>query len=775
MNVNQLFWTIAVTGLLLSCAPRETTEANYQVVPLPQEIMNVQGPAFTLNDEVKIIYPEDNEKMRKNAELLASYIKDMTGKTLSIETGIAATPNAIVLTLGLNSTNKEAYQLKVDANTVSVYGASEAGVFYGIQTLRKSLPVITGGNAYLPAVEINDYPRFAYRGAHFDVSRHFFSVDSVKRFIDILALHNINRLHWHLSDDQGWRIEIKKLPGLTEIGSKRKETVIGHNTGKYDGQPYGGFYTQEEAREVVAYANERHITVIPEIDMPGHMQAALTAYPELGCTGGPYDVWMQWGISDEVLCAGNDKVLQFIDDVLTEIVEIFPSEYIHVGGDECPKIRWKDCPKCQARIKALGLKADGKHSAEEKLQSFIISHAEKFLNERGRQIIGWDEILEGGLAPNATVMSWRGISGGVEAAKQQHDVIMTPSSYLYFDYYQAKDASKEPMAIGGYVPVETVYKFEPVPASLTPEESKYIIGVQANLWTEYIPTFKQVEYMEMPRMAALAEIQWTMPEKKDYQNFLSRVPRLAKIYDLEGYNYAKHLFNVNVSFVPNTQEGVLDVALAAIDGADIYYTLDGTEPTASSSKYTDTLKIKNACQLNAVVIRPSGKSDVFSENIDFNKASMKPITMNTRINKQYEFKGAVTLIDGLRGNANYKTGSWIAFYRNDMEAVIDLLEPTEISKAQIETCVVKGDWVLDARSFAVEVSDDGVTYKKAASALYPAMKAEDKDGVYVHELTFEPVTARYVKVMMEPEHSMPEWHGGKGNPAFVFIDEIGLY
>lgn len=505
--------------MLLSCST-EVKEANYQVIPLPQEISVMdQATPFILSNGTKIMYPEGNEKMQKNAEFLASYIKDLTGKTLAVQAGTDG--KGIILQLGGNAENPEGYQLKVTGDQVVVSGPTEAGVFYGIQTLRKSIPAAQGVDIALPAVEINDYPRFSYRGAHLDVSRHFFPVDSVKRFIDMLALHNMNRFHWHLTDDQGWRIEIKGLPELAEIGSRRTETVIGHNSGKYDGKPYGGFFTQEEAKEIVAYAAERHITVIPEIDMPGHMQAALTAYPNLGCTGGPYEVWKQWGISDDVLCAGNDETLKFIDDVLGEIIQIFPSEYIHVGGDECPKVRWAKCPKCQARIKALGIKADKNHSAEEKLQSFIISHAEKFLNDHGRQIIGWDEILEGGLAPNATVMSWRGVAGGIEAAKQKHDVIMTPNTYLYFDYYQSKDVEQEPEAIGGYLPLERVYSYEPMPESLTPEEQKYIKGVQANLWTEYIPTYSQVEYMELPRMAALADIQWTNPEHKDYQTSCS--------------------------------------------------------------------------------------------------------------------------------------------------------------------------------------------------------------------------------------------------------------
>lgn len=763
---------VAVTGLFLSCSSGAGQDETYRVIPLPQEIVSVSGAPFTLNGDVKILYPEGNEKMQKNAEFLAGYIKEITGKELKVGTGTEG-KNAIVLKLGLDAANAEAYNLKVDGKGITIAAPTEAGVFYGIQTLRKSLPIVKG-DVELPAVDINDYPRFGYRGVHFDVGRHFFDVDEAKTFIDMMTLHNMNRLHWHLTEDQGWRLEIKKYPLLTEIGSKRKETVIGRNSGKYDGKPYGGFFTQEQAKEIVAYAADRYITVIPEIDLPGHMQAALAAYPELGCTGGPYEVWTQWGVSDNVLCAGKDKTLDFIDDVLTEVMEIFPSEYIHVGGDECPKDKWEKCPRCQARIKALGIKSDDKHSKEEYLQSFVINHAEKFLNDHGRKIIGWDEILEGGLAPNATVMSWRGEAGGIEAAKQHHDVIMTPNTYLYFDYYQTKDIEDEPLAIGGYVPVDMVYNYEPVPASLTPEEKEYIIGVQANHWSEYFPTFSQLQYMALPRWAALAEIQWTMPEKKNYENFLARMPHMMDIYSLEGYNYAKHILNIHAEFVTNPVNKTVDVTLSSVDNADIHYTLDGSEPTAASAKYTGPLKIDKDCTLKAVIIRPSGNSKVFSENITFNKATVKPITMNQPVNSQYAYKGETTLVDGLKGNRNYKTGRWIAFYKNNMEAVIDMLEPTEISKAQIETCVEQGDWVFDARSFTVEVSEDGKTYRKVASESYPAMKEDDANGVKVHELTFEPVKARYVKLVVEPEYNIPAWHNGKGNPAFVFIDEISL-
>lgn len=768
-----LKWTGCLAAGLLASCQSSVEQADYQVIPMPHEIVAAQGSPFVLKSGVKILYPEGNAQMQRNAELLAEYLKTATGKDFAVEAGTEG-KNAIVLALGVDNKNPEAYELKVAGEGVTVKGATEAGVFYGIQTLRKSLPVAVGANISLPAVDIKDAPRFAYRGAHFDTSRHFFTVDEVKTYIDMLALHNMNRMHWHFTEDQGWRIEIKKYPKLTEIGSKRSETVIGKNSGKYDGVPHEGFYTQEEAKEIVKYAAERFITVIPEIDIPGHMQAALASYPELGCTGGPYEVWKMWGVSEDVLCIGNDQSLKFLEDVFAELIEIFPSEYIHIGGDECPKVRWAQCPKCQARIKQLGLKSDAKHTKEERLQSYVISHVEKFLNEHGRQIIGWDEILEGGLAPNATVMSWRGEGGGIEAAKQHHDVIMTPNTYLYFDYYQSKDTDNEPLAIGGYLPVERVYSYEPMPKSLTPDEQKYIKGVQANLWTEYIPTFSHAQYMVLPRWAALAEVQWSAPEKKDYANFLSRLPRLIQWYDAEGYNYAKHVFDVTAEFTPNTTDGTLDITLNTLDDAPIHYTLDGSEPTAASPRAEGVVKVKENAVFSAKALRPTGDSRVLTEKICFSKSSMKPIVANQPVNNQYKFKGESTLVDGLKGNGNYKTGRWIAFFKNDMDVTIDLQQSTEISRVALSTCVEKGDWVFDARGLAVEVSADGKNFTKVASESYPAMKEDDKNGVYHHELTFDPVQARYVRVIAPTEQSMPAWHGGKGSPAFLFVDEIEI-
>lgn len=523
-------------------------KVDYQIVPLPKEIKGgtTGNTPFVLMQSTRIVYPKHNKQMQRNAEFLSEYVKDVTGYGLKIGTRKIKSP-AISLTLGLQSSNPEAYSINISEAGIQIQGASEAGVFYGIQALRKSMPIGKYAQIEFPSVEINDYPEFGYRGALLDISRHFFTKEEVKEYIDMMALHNMNRFHWHLTDDQGWRIEIKKYPELTSIGSQRKESQNGYYENhervlKFDGIPHGGFFTQDDIKEVVAYAAERYITIIPEIDLPGHMVSALASYPELGCTGGPYNVWTHWGISEDVLCAGNEKTYQFLTDVFDEIMELFPSTYIHIGGDECPKTRWAQCPKCQAKIKAEGIKSDDKHTKEEYLQSYVMKYMSDYLSEHGRKIIGWDEILEGEAAPGATIMSWRGEAGGIEAARLGHDVIMVPNNYLYLDYYQSKDYESEPYyAIGGYNPVDKIYNYNPLPASLNETEKAHIIGVQANLWTEYIKDFKQVEYMILPRWSAVAEIQWT-GGAKDYPAFLKRLDKFVKLYQAKGYTYAKHAF-----------------------------------------------------------------------------------------------------------------------------------------------------------------------------------------------------------------------------------------
>ena len=768
----KLFAALFICCGLLSCTDKQQPTADYRIVPLPQEIVEVQADGFTLSGTTAIVYEGDAE-MKRNAEFLAEFIKEKTSLELTI-TDVKC-ENAITLKTGEISDNAEAYAMNVTADGIEITGATPAGVFYGIQALRKSLPIVEGGEIHLPAVAINDYPRFSYRGAHLDVSRHFFTTDSIKRFVDMLALHNLNRFHWHLTDDQGWRIEIKKYPKLTTVAAERDETVIGRNSPEYDGKHYGPFfYTQEECREIVEYAAERHITVIPEIDLPGHMQAALAAYPEYGCTGGPYEVWKMWGVSDNVLCAGNDATLSFIEDVLSEVIEVFPSEYIHIGGDECPKTQWEKCPKCQARIKALGIKDDDKHSAEMYLQSFVINHAEKFLNGKGRQIIGWDEILEGGLAPNATVHSWRGVEGGIEAAKQGHDCIMSPTTFMYFDYYQTKYTDNEPLAIGGFVPVEKVYSFEPINDTLSIDIQKHIIGVQANLWSEYVPTYSHVEYMELPRMAALCEVQWCKPENKDFNDFKQRLLSLLKLYDKKQYNYAKHILDIEEEFGVDTEKGVITVNLKTLDGIPVYYTLDGSEPTTASAKCDGVLEIKESCTLKAKGIGERGETRLFSEEITFSKATAKPIKLLQPIHRNYTFKGDITLVDGLKGNPNYRTGRWLGFCLTDLEAVIDLKQQEEISNVQFNTSVDKGDWVFDVLGITVSVSDDGENFTEVFDQTYPDLTAEDENRIYSHKVEFEPVKARYVKVKALSDRDMPAWHPAVGNPAFIFVDELEI-
>ena len=763
-------------ALALACAScTAEKEANYQVIPLPQEVSLTQGNPFKLNENVLIVYPENNALLQRNAEFLSEYIQQATNyapKTKAIAAG-EQVKNAIVLGLDPGIANKEGYVLTTTPEGISINGQTENGVFYGIQTLRKSIPAeAKEATILIPAGEIKDEPRFSYRGMHLDVGRHFFPKEFMKKYIDLLALHNMNTFHWHLTDDQGWRIEIKKYPKLTEIGSQRSRTVIGRNTQEYDNTPYGGFFTQEEAKEIVKYAQERYITVIPEVDLPGHMLAALAAYPEMGCTGGPYEVCPRWGIFEDVLCIGNDQTMQFLEDVMSEIIEIFPSKYVHIGGDEAPRTRWEKCPKCQARIKTEGLKADKNHTAEDRLQSYCMTRIEEFLNSKGRQIIGWDEILEGDVAPNATVMSWRGMEGGIKAAQLGHDVIMTPTSFCYFDYYQTADTKDEPLGIGGYVPIEKVYSLEPVPAVLTEEQSKHILGAQANLWTEYIHSSEHVEYMVLPRMAALAEVQWTQPEKKDFKDFTKRLARLMKFYQRDGFNYAKHVFDLKVDFTPDVTKKAVVVTLSTIDDAPIYYTLDGTEPTTASLKYTEPVSITETADFQAVVIRPEGKSKVVNKKISFNKATYCPIELTFQPSEKYKFGGAITLVDGMKGNDSYATGAWLGFVGGNVEAIIDLGQESEIKQVATNAIVDMSAWIMGSTGLVVSISDDNKEFREVAAKDIPAETNIDKKGVENYEITFDPVKARYVKVVIKRSPALPKGHAGEGKAAYMFIDEI---
>ena len=512
------------------------------VIPKPMDVAVSDG-AFTLKPDTRI-------EVEKGAESIAAYLSEMlspiTGSALETAEPSGKEPrsNTILLTTAGadesldESLGAEGYELKVTSEAIAIRAPEVNGLFHGVQTLRQLLPPEIENRKEgssqareIPAVSIKDKPRFSWRGLHLDVGRHFFPATFVKRFIDLIAMHKMNVFHWHLTEDQGWRIEIKKYPKLTEIGSRREASALLTDRDKLDDEPHGGFYTQEEIREVVEYAASRFVTVVPEIEMPGHSVSALASYPELGCTGGPYTVRTFWGISEDVYCAGNEKTFEFLEDVLREVMELFPGEYIHIGGDECPKAMWQQCEKCQKRIAEEGL------NDEDGLQSYFIRRIEKFLNASDRRLIGWDEILEGGLAPGATVMSWRGMEGGIEAASKGHEAIMCPLNYTYFDYYQSEDREKEPPAIGGLTPLETVYEFDPVPSDMTADQAKRILGAQGQLWTEFIADERHLEYMAFPRASALAEVLWTNREKCDYDNFMRRLPRLLRRLEIMGVNY----------------------------------------------------------------------------------------------------------------------------------------------------------------------------------------------------------------------------------------------
>ena len=534
--------TLLLTLMLAVACSTEKQPQPFSVIPMPNDVTLSEG-SFNLAGQDFYADAALDQASHKAIADFWDQLYRVSGKksTLSSEeTGqkVRFIPNP--------NLGAEEYALNVNDKGVTVEASAFGGFFYAIQTLKQMLPAEIYGNKkvhadwVLPCVNILDAPRFDYRGIHLDPCRHFWSIEETKRYIDIAATYKLNRLHWHLTEDQGWRMEIKKYPKLTEVGAWRNGTCIGKDFDSNDGIRYGGFYTQEQMREIVAYAAERNITVIPEVDLPGHMVAALAAYPELGCTGGPYEVWTRWGVSEDVLCVGKEETFTFLEDVLTEVMDIFPSEYIHIGGDECPKVRWENCPLCQARIKELGLKAHGNITAEQELQCYVTARIQKFLNDHGRKIIGWDEILEGNLAEGATVMSWRGTQGGIEAAKRGFDVIMTPNSHMYIDYYQSQERDKEPLCIGGLVTVPRLYSYEPY-EGMEPGTEDHILGVQANLWTEYVTSPEFLEYMLLPRLCALSEVQWCNADRKDYNRFDASLDHTFKMLDIMGYTYAKHV------------------------------------------------------------------------------------------------------------------------------------------------------------------------------------------------------------------------------------------
>lgn len=764
---------VSTLCLLLSCvsgrpAAAQDNENRYAVIPLPANLTPAEG-SFTIKPSTRILAGGE----AGDAKELITFIRDFLSESLGekLKTGKISGnggANEIHILIDKNSAIPgEGYELRVTPDQVVLRASTPAGAFWGFQTLRQLSPASAedAGNKALqvPCVDIKDAPRFSYRGLHLDVGRHMFPVGFIKKYIDLMSLYKLNKFHWHLTEDQGWRVEIKKYPELQKISAFRDETLTGHYNDqpqRFDGKRYGGYYTQKEVKEVVEYARLHHVTVIPEIEMPGHSLAVLTAYPELGCTGGPYKTGTKWGVFDDIYCAGNEDTFKFLEDVLTEVMELFPGKYIHIGGDEAPKSKWEKCPKCQARIKAEGLKD------EHGLQSYFIHRIEKFLNDHGRQIIGWDEILEGGLAPNATVMSWRGTEGGIEAARQGHDVIMTPNAHLYLDHYQSKSPG-EPIAIGGYTPVKEVYDYEPVPEELNAEEAKHILGAQGNVWTEYIPTSDQVEYMVYPRAAALAEIVWSSPEKRDYNDFLDRLePNLERLSALD-VNYAEHAFDVQAKTEAGP-EGIRVTLWSEDETSDIHYTLDGSAPSASSEAYSQPLLIQSDAVLKTVRFR-DGKAlgNVLEQAYLAHKAVGKSIELKDAPSDNYNPGGAQALADGLPGSGR-TADNWLGWSGKDMEAVIDLGEPQMVNSVSVNFGNATGQWIYAPRAVEVLFSYDGYSF----TPFYEKSDISSPDKTVTIKVPVGEENIRYIKVIARNAGKIPAGEQGAGHEAWLFADEI---
>ena len=758
-----IHFLLAAAFAVASCCNAEKN--SIEVVPYPNEV-EIKSGSFQA-DGAGFSYSAEIDEASKNIVTnFAGQLSLVSGKACNVTEGPAETGFVFILDETIPA---EAYTLSVSKDAAIIKASGLNGFNYAVQTIKQMLPVEIFGKAEaagkdwkLPCVEISDAPRFAYRGLHLDEARHFFGIEEVKRYIDIMEVHKLNTLHWHLTDDQGWRIEIKKYPKLTSVGSIRKQTLIGHihSSKTYDGTPYGEgmWYTQDQIREVIAYAASKGIQIIPEIDLPGHMQAALTAYPELGCTGGPYEVWQKWGISEDVLCVGKENTMVFLENVLAEVADLFPYEYIHIGGDECPKVRWENCRHCQAKIRKLGLKDEGKYKAEHYLQSYVMERMTNFLSAKGKKVIGWDEILEGSVAKDAIVMSWRGTSGGIQAAKMGHDVIMTPNTYYYIDYYQSLDIENEPLGIGGYLPVEKCYSYEPYAEEMSEAETQHILGVQANLWTEYIATNSHLEYMLLPRLAALSEVQWCNADRKCWNRFLDAADNFCAIYDTMGYNYAKHIFDVKATL--NIVDEKITASFQAQGDADIRYTLDGTEPTAKSKIYKKPLTIEKSCTLKAKAFYGENGTKTYSQEFQLSKSSARPAVVNTEAHYRYKDGLPNVLVDGVRGNNNYKSGQWGAWRGNACDVTLDL-GGISYSSMTLGTLINKPASIYNPVSIAVFTSEDGENFTEVAKVDYPADTKDVADRLEDYTLTFPETTARFMKVVASP-----------AKKAYLFIDEV---
>jgi hexosaminidase len=783
--------------LLSQIAYSQTTS----IIPQPVSVKPGTG-IFTISKKTVLLARDEEDK--KTAGLFNDYLQQVYGFRLDVDKQEKKNSIRFNTKKFIRAPDKDAYSLTVTKEGITIDGDTYPGTFYGMQSLIQLLPAdnykqTTANFKFdIPVVVIQDYPRFNYRGMHLDVCRHFFPVSFVKKYIDYLALHKMDYFHWHLTDDQGWRIEIKKYPGLTTTGAYRNGTIIGRYPGTgNDNIRYGGFYTQEEVKEVVAYAAGRYITVIPEIEMPGHSSAAIASYPWLSCfpneetkipthpseaskqTGGK-KVQETWGVFEDVFCAGKDSTFLFLQDVLDEVMPLFPSTYIHLGGDESPKANWKRCPNCQARMQALGLKT------EHELQSYFVQRMEKFVNSKGKTIIGWDEILEGGLAPNAVVMSWRGEKGGIDAATQNHSVIMTPQKPVYFDHTQTKN--EDSLVIGGYNPLEAVYAYEPWPKELDSSKAKFILGAQANLWTEYIANERKVEYMVFPRMSALSEVLWSPKEKRNWSDFEKRLQVQFKRYDLWKANYSKAYFDLKTTILPNknnsgliwkvqrrNKNGSIKIddngAIEFKDRDSLEYVIrKGGTYEIALAKITRTVDSKNK---KRTITTYNNISSPIVQKFYFNKATGKNVSITKAPNEKYPGQGgAFSLVNGVYSNKGLSYPDWLGWIGDDMEALIDLGKKQNFDSVRMHTLEQNGSWIYLPQYVEVQTSDDG---KNFISAGRSSQFITDTLTMGWITVAVPKTSSRYIKVIAKNYGLIPDGKPGGGNRAWLFSDEIQVY
>ncbi|UKJ05871.1 beta-N-acetylhexosaminidase [Solitalea lacus] len=742
---------------------------NINIIPYPQKVETGKGN-FVFSSHTKIVYDKRNKGLVTAIEPLVTKFKLAAGISLKEETAVVKN-NVVKVELTEKVIQQEGYQLSISPKVIHIKAKADIGVFYAVQTLLQLLPAdienekrVGNRQWKVPAVEIEDAPALAYRGLMMDVARHYMPYEFLEKLIDLLAMQKMNTLHLHLTDSQGWRFESKKYPKLTTIGAYRKGTPL--NT-TYDYQSrqndtlYGSFYTQAQLKKLVAYAQSRFITIIPEIEMPAHSKSALASYPELTCldsTGKAFSYPSQ--IQDEY-CT-KDSTFTFLTDILSEVMEIFPSKYIHIAGDEASKVNWRKCPVCQKRMK------DEKLTSVEELQSYFIKRIERFVNAKGRSVIGWDEILEGGLAPNATVMSWRGEKGGIEAAKQGHQVIMTPDGYCYFDHYQSDDPA-EPAAFGGLSTLAKVYNYKPIPAELSAEEGKLIYGAQGNLWTEYVPNYKQAEYMFFPRSIALAEVIWSA-NKQPYDQFLSRLLAHLKRLDKHSVNYSRHLFDIKVNAYTDSVSGTLMASVNGIpSGYDVFYTTDGSNPTKKSTPYRGPINITKSSQLIVGVIYNDRLVDKVQRTFLLTKSTGKPSMLTNQASANYNKGGEHAWNNGILGSqSRFNDDEWLGWSGQNFEGTIDFMKKETINKVFVRVFSKPSSWIYMPSSISVLASDNGVDFVKIGEQ--KDFKIPN-DGEQLISLNVSG-SARFLKVIASNYGPIPKGNAGEGSPAWLFVNEV---